>query len=471
MSRVTPTLNPVVLAKAAEGRWTRLPDRPITGVINDSRTLKEGDLFVALAGARDGHNFVAAAFARGASAALVRDTWSPAPSFDWPLLKVRDPKAALQAIAADHRRRFRFPLVGVTGSVGKTTVKEMLAAILEAEGPTVRTIVNWNNDIGLPLSLLQGNPAGHRFGVFEIGTNHPGEIRPLAELMKPDLAVVTVIGPVHLEHFGTLEAIAREKGALLEVLSEKGIAVLNRDTPCFDLLRSRVPGRLITVALESKEANYRVTAIARPSPSELRIRLATPAGEREAWVPRPGRHQALNAALALAAAAELGVPWDRAVEGLRHGLPELPMRWQQTVVQGVGIINDAYNANTISLSGALETFAAHPCAGRKWLVLGEMKELGDWALTFHLEMGERLASGPWAGIILVRSTATEAMAEGAREKGYPPDRLWLVSDVEEAARTVQRLLQPGDWVLLKASRSVALERVAQRLGWADISEA
>ncbi len=459
-----PVFDPDQLAAACGGQWSIRPLRPITGVIHDTRRLEPGDLFVPLAGTRDGHEFISVAFESGASAALAREEWNPGERR--PLLRVREPIEALWAIAGWHRARLSFPVIGLTGSVGKTTVKEMVAAALEMEGPTVRTVLNWNNAIGLPLSLLKAVPGYHRFGVFEVGTNHPGEIQPLASLLRPDLAILTGIGPVHLEHFGTLDAIAQEKGALLEALPPDGVAVVNRDTPCFDRLRERISGRLVTVSVEARDAVWRVTCLERDDLGGQVIHVKGPVGEQTARIPRPGRHDALNAALALAAAVEMGVEWRSAAEGLGRGLGYLPMRWQQAMVGGIGIINDAYNANPISMASALETFAGQAIgAGRKYLMLGEMKELGTQRTAFHMEVGRQIAKGPWAGVVLLRSEGTEAMAEGALQAGFPRDGLYLAPDAEEAAATLCKLLRPGDWVLLKASRGVALERVALRLGF------
>ncbi len=247
-----PELDALEVARWCDGAWTVVPAVPLQGAALDSRALKPGDLFIALPGEKtDGHRHLAAAQAAGAGGALVR-RGTVQPGF--PLLEVDDPKDALTRIAAGHRARSRAYFVAVTGSTGKTTVKEMLADVLATRAPTARTRGNWNNDIGLPLSLLTLGPE-HAYGVFEVGMNHPGELDPLCDLLKPHASVVTSVGPVHIEHFPDEEGIAREKAAVVRAVDADGLVVLPADDAWFDILRSFAKGRVLTTSLR-KPADY-----------------------------------------------------------------------------------------------------------------------------------------------------------------------------------------------------------------------
>jgi UDP-N-acetylmuramoyl-tripeptide--D-alanyl-D-alanine ligase len=457
-----PVLDPAWLACVTGGTWNRLPASPICAASNDTRTTGPGDLFVALPGERaDGHDFVGKAFEKGAAAALVKAAWAaPAGSA---CLSVPDPLTALQAIAAAHRRASDWRLIGVTGSAGKSTVKEMTACLLESRWPTARTLGNWNNAIGLPLSLLTLVPGHHRCGVFEAGTNHPGEIRALCDILRPEWGIVTNVGPVHIEFFKTLEGVAREKGALLESLPRGGLAILNRDTPLFDRLAKAVPCRLLTASLENSDADLR----AETKDDLLGDRQVLRVRERGGSVhvvrlPVPGRHNALNALLAALAGREMGLSWAEMDEALAAYTP-MSMRWQVQEAGGILVINDAYNANPLSMAAALQTFRNTPCRGKKWLVLGEMRELGDMAEAAHADIGDAVAGGPWSGLIAVGPLAA-AMLERACARGFPKDGSIAVADAAAAAEALKARVRPGDAVLIKASRGVRLERVAQALG-------
>ncbi|MBI2437209.1 MAG: UDP-N-acetylmuramoyl-tripeptide--D-alanyl-D-alanine ligase, partial [Lentisphaerae bacterium] len=237
------------------GQWQSGMPGAIAGVSTDTRTLSPGNLFVALPGPSfDGHSFIGEAFARGALGAVVKAGAAIAPHLKLPLLRVADTAQALLDMASGYRRRIRTTIIAVTGSVGKTTVKEMVADVLATRWPTARTLGNFNNAIGLPLSLLAMEP-GTKLGVFELGMNHPGELAPLASMLQPDWALATTIGPVHLEFFKSVQAIAAEKCVVLKSLPPQGVAVLRRDEPYFELLRAAAPGRVITLAL-SGAADY-----------------------------------------------------------------------------------------------------------------------------------------------------------------------------------------------------------------------
>ena len=462
-------MNPVLISPADAARWTRgtwtsLPRAPLAGVSTDSRAIAPGSLFIALRGATfDGHAFVDKAFEAGAAAALVRRDWSGGSGSGVPraLLLVNDPNAALSDLARGWRLASRATVVGVTGSAGKTTVKEMTATLLSALGETAKTPGNFNNEIGLPLSLLSMTPDA-RFGVFEAGISHPGEMPPLADTLRPDLAIVSCIAPVHLEAFGKLEAIADEKAGLLRALPPDGTAVLPLDDPQFPLLRDACPCRVVTVALSDPAADYSAcdvdaatgsfTAVARDGSAPLRVETGM-----------PGAHNVRNALLAIAAARALGVPWDAIAPAFR-GVRRPPMRWQVSDLGGATLVNDAYNANPLSMEKALETFAAIPVLGRRFAVLGDMLELGapDEA-DLHRRVGRAAASVSLDGLWLVGERACQWIREGALAAGMPAARITACASCEEAAERVHAFLHPADALLLKASRGLRLENVEKRL--------
>ena len=445
---------PDPLAAWCGGRWSRAPAAPVSGFAIDTRALKAGDVFIALPGERvDGHAFLDAAREAGATGAVVR-RGSPAAGA-LPLLEVDEPKAALTALARGHRARLDGVFVAVTGSSGKTSVKELIADLLDAAGATARTRGNWNNDIGLPLSLLTMRPED-RFGVFEVGMNHPGELDPLCALLQPHVSVVTSVGPVHIEHFESEEGIAHEKAAVLRALSPNGLAVLPMDDRWFNTLRSHVKCALKTVSL-AQEADYRIEAGAPP-------RFAVTewaSGESAAFdAPLPGRYVLSNAGLAIAVARHFGIDWEELAPRVRQFRPP-GMRWAPREVDGVLFINDAYNANPMSMRAALDAFRASPVQGRRWLVLGAMRELGAHAESEHVELGRALAGGPWAGLVAVGPEG-EWIRRGALDAGFC--NVFCAEDPEDAGRLVKGLIQPGDAVLLKASRGVKLEAVLDYVG-------
>ncbi len=440
------------MAQWCGGRWSHPPKDPIAGVSIDSRQIRPGELFVALPGENaDGHAFLDAARARGAAGAVVR---RGTPDRGWPLLAVEDPRRALGDLARGHRGRLTGRIVAVTGSSGKTSVKELVANLLATEGSTARTRGNWNNDLGMPLSLLAMAPAD-RFGVFEIGMNHPGELDPLCAILQPHMAVVTGVGPVHIEHFESEEDIAREKAAPLRALPPDGLAVLPMDDPWFPVLRGEWAGALRTVSLTAG-SDYLV----RPG-AGLRFAVTERStGETvNLDAPLPGRHVLSNCGLAIAVARACGVSWVAIEDRIRTYRPPA-MRWESTERDGVHYINDAYNANPMSMRAALDGFASMPVAGRRWVVLGAMLELGARAEAEHEAVGRLAGTGPWAGLIAVGPEGAW-LCRGARNAGAL--RIITASDVASARALLKDLIRPGDAVLLKASRGVALERLLDGL--------
>lgn len=452
-----PTLDPGKLAAWSGGRWTPSAPPAVGGVSNDTRTLRRGDLYVALRGQMfDGHAFVDAAFRAGAAGAVV-EAAAALESESRPVLRVVDTRVALTRMAEGYRLAVNPVIVGVTGSAGKTTVKEMMADVLAEDGPTARTRGNWNNEIGLPLSLLA--MAGDvQTGVFEIGTNHPGELARLCRVLKPVWGVVTNVGPVHIEFFGSVEAIALEKSALLSQLPQDGVAVLNRDGACFDLLRTASHAPVVTVAMRG-DADY-VCGWRTDGFGDGYIREAASGEEQEVRLAVPGDHNLMNATFAAAVGRQRGMDWAPIVRALAAHRP-LPMRGETQAVGGVCVINDAYNANPLSMRAAIRAFARESRCGGKWLVLGGMLELGADEEAAHVDIGRLVAGeGAWSGLIVVGPLG-RLIADGAAAEGFAKERICCCDDNDAAGRALQRLPVPGDAVLLKASRGVALEQAIE----------
>jgi len=455
----------MLLSEAARAISAELrgADRPFEAVGSDTRALTPGALFVALKGERfDGHDFLAQAAERKAAGALVQDSGSRIRGSELalPLLVVRNTRLALGTLAAYWRSKFGMPLVALTGSNGKTTVKEMLAAILReaasAESripdPGSRVLAtrgNLNNDIGVPLTLLELRPA-HRYAVVEMGMNHAGEIRYLTRLAAPDVALVNNVGPAHIEFFGSLELVARAKGEIFEGLKPGGTAVINADDQEAPLLRELAAGRdRIEFGLEHEAA---VTAAYRLRFLESEIVLKTPLGEAATVLKAPGVHNVRNALAASAAAVALKVPAATIAAGLARFSGVRGRLQAKPGVNGATLIDDTYNANPESVRAAIEVLARAP--GEKLLVLGDMGELGADARELHAEIGRAARSlGVDRLYTLGELSAHAAGAFGAGARHF--------ARLEELLAEVEKRLAPGVTALIKGSRFMQMERVVQ----------
>ena len=434
------------------------PDLPFGDVSIDSRTLGAGALFFALRGERlDGHEFVAAAAARGAAAAVVDHELDVA----LPQVVVRDTTAALAAAAAAWRQRFTLPLIGVGGSNGKTTTKEMLAAILAEAGPSLATRGNLNNHIGVPLTLLRLE-AGHQAAVVELGTNHPGEVAFLTTLAVPTVGLVTNAGAEHLEGFGDLEGVARAEGELFAGLDATATAVVNADDAFAPLWRAMChAGRIVTFGL-GEGADFRATGIASSIEDGrfvTRFMLATPAGAVDVSLALAGRHNVVNALGAAAAAHAAGIGLDAIVAGLGRMRPVGGRLALVPAANGAWLIDDSYNANPDSVRAGIDVLA--DLSGRHWLVLGEMAELGAHTVASHVQAGAYARERGVERLFAVGPTtphAVEAFGGGAQ---------WF-ADWQALAAEVRAGLAAGTTVLVKGSRMNRLERVVGALtGVAD----
>ncbi len=438
-----------------------------TAVGTDSRTLGRGALFVALSGERfDGHDFLDQAVERGAAGLLVGQAHPAARSVASAkaaaisVIAVADTLRALQDVAAFYRRGMDIPVCAVTGTNGKTTTKEMLHAVLAVGRRTYRSPGNLNNHIGVPLSLL-GMPRDTEAAVLEFGMSGAGEIRRLAEIARPTVAVITNVSEAHLTTLKSVDAVARAKGEILEKLPQTGWAVLNRDDHRVWGLRRGVRARVVSFGL-TQGCDITADEIAFEKSGGAVFRLLSAGPPVRVRLQRPGRHEVFNALAAAAAAQALGVPPAEMASGL--AACELPgMRWElRTLPSGAQLINDAYNANPASVKASMETVAGLGPGRRNIAVLGDMLELGESSEALHREVGRAAAAGAFSLLVTVgersRWTAAEAVTAGMNRAAVISCDTW-----EQAAAVLAEQMQPRDRILVKASRGMGLERIADAL--------
>lgn len=472
-----PSFTTIVLATRAEVLVR--PTVEATSLSTDTRDDLRGACFVALGGERfDGHAFVADAARAGAAMAIIERDLDPSTKSALPqgfgLLKVRSTRAALASISHAWRRSLlRLRVVAVTGSAGKTTTRRLLEGILSAVGPTYASPKSFNNDIGVPLTLLAtGDDA--RFLVAEIGMNHPGEILPLTELAEPEGAIITLAGRAHLEGMGSVEAVAAEKASILAGVPEQGFGVVNGDNPpLIDAVRAvtdagRGPARIVTFGTGAG-CGYRLderTPLERGQSIRVRFPAGSPVPERVAQfeLSMPGEHNARNAVAAIAAAVEMGID----LEAIRRGIASVEpadMRLELIEVAGRRVFNDAYNANPDAMAASLRAFAEIAAkAPRRVAVLGEMRELGPSAADLHAEVGAV------AGRILGRHDAivavgphAERLVKSAQAAGFEGDAMFAVGFDEAFAAEAAALAPAGAAILLKGSRGARMERFLEPL--------
>jgi UDP-N-acetylmuramoyl-tripeptide--D-alanyl-D-alanine ligase len=446
------------LAAAVDGRLAgdASPDATVTAVVIDSRQAQPGSLFVALSGSRaDGATFAADACRRGAVAALVsRDVGAPA-------IVVPDPLAALGRLASVVLRRLPdVRVVGITGSNGKTTTKDLAAELLGRLGPTVAAPASYNGEIGLPLSVL-GADATTRHLVLEYGARGLDHIRELASIARPDIAIVLGVGIAHMGEFGSRDAIAAAKGELVEALNTGGVAILNADDAFVGAMRARTTSRVVTFGRDAG-ADVRATGIGVDALGRARFTLVTAAGQAPVQLRLYGEHQVTNALAAAAAALELGSTVESTAAALSAAAPS--SRWRMEVTEtpdGVTVINDAYNANPDSMAAGLRALVAMAAGRRTWAVLGNMAELGDIAHDAHRDVG-RLAAELHVDRLVVVGPSAELIATGASGSAAATV-VDVVPDVSGALALLRADIAVGDVILVKASRSAGLEQVAEAL--------
>jgi UDP-N-acetylmuramoyl-tripeptide--D-alanyl-D-alanine ligase len=433
--------------------------RAFTSVSIDTRTLAPGALFVAIRGENhDAHGFLANALGAGAAGLLVERA-DAVPAANLPVLVAPDTTRALGALAAGHRASFAGPVVAITGSNGKTTTKEMCAAILRELGPCLATQGNLNNQFGLPLTLLR-REVEHRSVVVELGMNHRGEIAPLAAIARPTVGVVTTIGSAHIEFLGSREAIAEEKGDLTAAIGADGAAVLPGDEP---LARAQAKRCRARVVLFGRGADCDVRAVdVRAEGDGFAFGVITPRGEARLRAAGLGEPTVTNALAATAACLAAGATLAQIAAGLANYAPAKGRMQQLRLASGALVIDDTYNANPQSMEAALASLARLRGAGRAFAVLGDMGELGAHAEAGHRQIGARAGELRVDGLYALGKSAP-LVCEAARGAGLDAARARVATDPDEIARSLQAELRAGDVVLVKGSRSMRMERVVEAL--------
>ncbi|MCX4975252.1 UDP-N-acetylmuramoyl-tripeptide--D-alanyl-D-alanine ligase [Streptomyces sp. NBC_00554] len=448
------------IAAVVGGQTYDIPDPAVqvTGpVVRDSREVESGSLFVAFVGERvDGHDFAQAVVDAGAVAVLAsRPVGVPA-------IVVADVQTALGALARHVVERLGATLVALTGSAGKTSTKDLIAQVLRSKAPTVFTPGSLNNEIGLPLTALSATEET-RFLVLEMGARGIGHIRYLTELTPPRIGLVLNVGTAHIGEFGGREQIAQAKGELVEGLPEDGAAILNADDPLVRAMSSRTKARVILFG-ESDEADVRAENVRLTESGQPSFSLRTPSGCSDVTMRLYGEHHVSNALAAAAVAHELGMSADEIAGALSEA--GTLSRWRMEVTErpdGVTVVNDAYNANPESMRAALRALAAMGRGRRTWAVLGQMAELGDEALAEHDAVGRLAVRLNVSKLVAVGGREASWLQLGAYNEGSWGEESVHVSDAQAAVDLLRSELRPGDVVLVKASRSVGLERVALAL--------
>ena len=433
------------------------------GASMDTRTLAPGRLFVAIRGERhDAQAFLGDAAARGAAGLLV-ENGRPVPDAvpaALPVLAADDTTKALGALGSGHRAGFGGPVVAITGSSGKTTTKEMCAAILGVRGPCLKTPGNWNNAFGVPLTLLL-REAEHRALVIELGMNHRGEIAPLVALARPTVGLITNVGTAHVENLGSQEEIALEKGDLVAGLAPDATAVLNADDPRVLAQAARTRARVVTYG-QRERADVRPENVRSLGDRGFAFDLATPAGTVAVHVPGLGETTVINALAAAAAAFAAGAELADAATGLARFRTVGGRMAQIRLPGGATVVDDTYNANPQSMAAALRSLSSLRGSGRGIAVLGDMAELGTSAESAHRAAGRLVAELGLDWLFAVGRLAKQT-AEGAIEAGMDPGRVRTGDDPAQASAEIAKLLAPRDWVLVKGSRSSRMERVVEAL--------
>lgn len=434
-----------------------------TTVSIDSRTLEPGALFVALRGERDGHTFVPDAISRGAAGVLVERASARAldPPAQVAVIGATDTLVALQTLGREVRRRAGSRVVAITGSAGKTTTKELTAALLSVRYRVFRNQGNFNNHIGLPLSLAALHSAPE-IAVVELGMNHAGEIRQLVRLAEPDVRVWTNVGDAHLGHFESRDALARAKAEILEDARPADVAVLNADDVLVRAFEAGFAGRVLRFGTHD-DAQVRAATIRDHGLDGATALVETPAGSIELVVRLPGRGHLLNTLAATAVAVHFGVPLSDIARVVAAQFPVARRGASAVNHRGVRVVDDSYNASPSAVQMMLQALAATAVGGRRIAMLGEMRELGDASGPLHTDCGRAAARARVDLLVAVGGADAEAIAAGARAAGMPPDAILIFPDSGTAADAAPELVRSGDTVLVKGSRGTRMDRVADRL--------
>ena len=426
----------------------------IDKISTDSRTLKRGELFVALRGENfDGHKFVEAAVKTGAVGAIVDLGWKGKVPDNFTVIRVEDTLQAYQTVAANYRKSLPLRVLAITGSNGKTSTKDFAAAVLGRRFRVTKTQGNFNNHVGLPRTMLEAT-SQDEVAVWEIGMNHPGEVAALAKIAAPDAALITNIGIAHIEFMGSREAIAAEKGALAEAIGPQGSIILNADDPFSKNIAARTHAKVIFAGTTAGTIRAgEITQSAHGSD----FTILEGAHRCRAQLPVPGLHMVQNAMLAVAAGRLFGLSLEEAAAGL-VAAPLAKARLQIRQINGVQFIDDSYNANPDSMKAALRTLVELDADGKRIAVLGEMRELGKESARGHREVGETAAELGVDQLIAIGDMGA-AIAEAAQQAGL--EKTAAVGSISEAAEMLTEITAPGDLVLIKGSRTARTERVLE----------
>ncbi|MEY2503002.1 MAG: UDP-N-acetylmuramoyl-tripeptide--D-alanyl-D-alanine ligase [Verrucomicrobiota bacterium] len=428
--------------------------RIVSRVSTDSRTLQPGDLFVPLRGENfDGHRFIEQAVERGATGAMVEETWSGNAPAHFAVIRVADTLVGYQTLAANYRASLPLKVVAITGSNGKTSTKDFVGATLARKFRVTKTEGNFNNHVGLPQTILAANRK-HEIAVWEIGMNHPGEIAALAKLAAPDVAIITNVGVAHIEFMGSKEAIAAEKGALAEAVAANGTVILNADDAFSESIAKRTRAKIILAGIEI--GSVRATDITQDSTGS-EFTILEGAHRCRAQLPVPGIHMVQNAMLAVAAGRVFGLSLEECAAGLAS-TPLTKARLQIRDIDGIQFIDDSYNANPDSMKAALRTLAELDAEGRRIAVLGEMGELGAESERGHRDVGEAAAALRIDELIAVGPMGA-TIARAAEKAGL--QNSVAVGSPKEAAERLEKNAASGDLILIKGSRAARMERVLE----------
>ncbi|MDD3146528.1 MAG: UDP-N-acetylmuramoyl-tripeptide--D-alanyl-D-alanine ligase [Candidatus Riflebacteria bacterium] len=446
------------IASVCRGKVFGAGEKQVSGFSIDSRSIKPGELYVALKGENhDGHSFVAAAVKSGAEAVLVSEMPDAETCLKTTVILVDDTLNALQAIAAGRRNELDSFFVGITGSNGKTTTRSMVYHIMSEKWRCSTTTGNLNNHIGLPLTILAISNDS-QYSILEMGMNHSGEIRDLCRIARPQAALISNIGPAHIGILGNLENIARAKAEILEHLDEGQTAIVPGDSEFTEIFRKAAgKARLMTFG-EKAGNNYRLTDL-NMQPDSVSFTLVTPAGSKTCHLALAGRHNAFNAAAALSLCHQLGCDLDLAVKRLVSFCP-VGARMEKVCIDGLTVLLDCYNANPGSMQEALRYLAI--CGSPRVAVLGDMRELGEMSVALHRQLGTQAAEARPDLLVCVGSDAAN-IATAAIDEGMPEDCVISLNSGDLAAELLKERLQKGSTVLFKASRGMHFEKIVQKL--------
>ncbi len=444
--------------------------RPFAGVSIDSRKISVDDVFVAITGeVHDGHTFISNIVDQGVHGFVINRHKAEPTSIDaWKTgnivcIEVKDTTRALGDLAAFNRLRSHASVIAITGSNGKTTTRRMTTLVLSRRHDTLTAVGNFNNEIGLPLTLL-GLSTGHRWAVLELGTNNPGEIARLAEICSPEIGVLTNIGPAHLEGLGTIEGVMQEKGDLLKSLGPGGKAILNADDPWVMQLASKTKAEVILYGL-SREAAIRAEDVDETKHT-ISFKLIFAGESIPIHLNSPGRFMVSNALAAAAVGHQTGLSCETVKAGLEAFRPVSGRMNIRHMPGGIHLIDDTYNANPESMKAAFATLNTMRAGARGVVVLGDMLELGAQAQSLHYKIGAGAARSGISRLYAYGEFAAEVIA-GAHDEGIQPTDTFE-STHDEIVEDLKNWLQPGDWLLVKGSRGMAMEKVVQGLkDWAE----